>query len=415
MEHQPEVLLKAESSPAFLDWAILLFKHKRFIFVTSFVMAILTFIFSILSTPVFEATARVISPQSAGSSSIISQIAAAGAAAGLTASGSLPSGGGLTPDMLNGFIKCTTVENAVIEQMGFVQTWGARRILSKYRSPYTIDHARDELEKNVFRTEVDAASGIVSIVVDYESAQKSAEVANVFVDEVIKHVRQMTSADSSKKKAYYEVEMKKALDSLSRAEDELRKFQDSSGAIQIDAQAKAVLDGIASLEAQISTQEIQLKVMKTYAAPNNPDLKRSEEQLAALRDQRQKLEQKSGGLVSNSIIPTSSIPSLGTEYLRKAREMKFQEALFLTVYKQYEAQRMDETRDLYDIWVVDRAKAPQKVLTPKPLLNTILGGGITFFLCMIWVFFQESLRKRSAQDPRVKKKLAILKQSVFRI
>lgn len=415
METQTEVLLQSESTPAVLEWAIVLLKHKRFIIVTSLVTMLLTGVAAFLTAPTFEATARVISPTAAGSASLMAQISGAAAAAGLTSGSTAPSTGGLTPDMLNGFIKSSTVENAVIERMGYIEEWGKKRILSSIRSPYNIDLAREELEKNVYRTEVDSASGIVSIIVEYEVPQKAADTANTFVDELVKLVRNMTSVDSKRKKAYYEAEMKKSLDNLTRLEDDLRKFQESSGAIQIDSQAKAVLDGIATLEAQISSQEIQLKVMKTYAAPDNPDLKRAQEQLRALRDQRAKLEEKSSGMMSSSILPTSTVPSLGIEYLRKMREMKFQEAMYLMLEKQYESERMDESRDVYDIWVVDKAGVPQKKAAPKILLDMVLGGGIAFILCLMAVFFRENLRKKSAAEPRVQKKLAMLKQYLFRI
>jgi tyrosine-protein kinase Etk/Wzc len=398
-------------TPAFFDWIITLLKRKRFIIIGTLVITLATVVVTLFMEPVFESTAKVLpSMASSSTQSMLSQLGAAvGASTGL--SGSTTSGP--TPDMLNGILKSNSVLDTVIAKYDLIKTWGNQRYFARLR-PYTIDHAREKLVNDIFRTEVDSASGIVTIYIDLPDAQLSADMANTFVDELIRVDRKLATEDARQKREFYETELRKDFLALSQAEETLQGFQESSGAIQIDDQAKAVLEGIATLEAQIAAQEVQLTVMKTYATVQNPDYKRAQQQLEGLRQQRRKLEQKQEGLISSSIIPTASVPSVGMDYLRKMRDFKYYEALYLIMLKQYESLKQDEIKNVSDVWVVDRAVVPQKKASPKFVLDILIGFGAGFVFCILTAFILEYLEK-SSRHPRSKRKLDEIKYHLMRV
>jgi capsule polysaccharide export protein KpsE/RkpR len=94
------------------------------------------------------------------------------------------------------------------------------------------------------------------------------------------------------------------------------------------------MEGIAQLRAQIAEKEVQTKVMKTYATPQNPDIQRFEEELKGLREQVSKLEKTDGSGNPDVILSTDRMPSIGTAYIRKLREFKYNEALYEILLKQ---------------------------------------------------------------------------------
>ena len=229
---------------------------------------------------------------------------AAGALTGLT---------GLAPttpsDVYVGLLKSYAVLDRIIDRFNLLEVYKNDRFLGKWRS-YTREDAREDLTDNAL-IESDSASGIITIAIQDTDPAKAAEMSNSFVDELIKLTRNLEVIEASRRRLFFEGELQKTVRGLARAEEEVRMFQETTGALQIDEQARAVMTGIATLEAQVAAKEIQLKVMKTYATQNNPDIKRVQEELNALRQERKKLEEKEQSYYdqADTLIPTGKIPA----------------------------------------------------------------------------------------------------------
>jgi uncharacterized protein involved in exopolysaccharide biosynthesis len=169
--------------------------------------------------------------------------------------------------------------------------------------------------------------------------------------------------------------------------------------------------GYADLRAQISSKEVEIKVMKSYAEPKNPDLQKTEEALKGMKEQLQKLEAKSGES-PETIVPAGSIPEIGTDYIRKLRELKYQESLYELMMKQYEIARVDEARDATIIQVLDRAVPPERKAKPK---RTIMVAFVTFvglFFAILIAFFIEYMEYVS-RDEKNSKIVAQIKKYSF--
>ena len=99
------------------------------------------------------------------------------------------------------------------------------------------------------------------------------------------------------------------------------------------------------------------------------------------------------------------------EYVRKLREVKYHDALFEALSRQYEAARIDEAKSAPIIQVIDRPIAPDHKSGPPRLLMivcfTIFGflGGIGWLLL-------NSLLKQASQSPVTAEKLRFLRRQV---
>jgi capsule polysaccharide export protein KpsE/RkpR len=175
---------------------------------------------------------------------------------------------------------------------------------------------------------------------------------------------------------------------LARAEEGIKGYQEKTGAIKIDDQARAVIQGIGSLRAQIAAREVQYKVAQTYATSQNPDLQRIEEELRGLKTELNKLEQK-GGNGHNPLMPTGRMPSVGMEYMRKLRDVKYNETLYELLSKQYELAKLDEARDAIVIQIIDKAVQPERKVKPKKAVIVALSTVSGFMFSILAVFFVE--------------------------
>ncbi len=189
-------------------------------------------------------------------------------------------------------------------------------------------------------------------------------------------------------------------------------MQQKSGLLQPDAQGKTVIASIADLRAQVASHEVQLQTMRSYATPNNPDLKRAETELAGLRGQLAKLEHNNTALGNGNIdIPARQLPEAELEYLRRARELKYHEALYEFLGKQLEAARIDEAQNAVLVQVVDRAVEPERKSGPRRMLIVLVSAITAFVLACLGVLVLEALR-RKRQDPSQGARLGLLWHSM---
>jgi tyrosine-protein kinase Etk/Wzc len=153
--------------------------------------------------------------------------------------------------------------------------------------------------------------------------------------------------------------------------------------------------------------------VKQGATEENPEVVRLQTQIAGLQQQLQRLQSDPAKRQPGSVeLPTAKVPELALEYVRKQREVKYHETLFELLARQYEAARLDESRESPVLQIVDRALVPDKKSgAPRTLLvlaTVLLGAllGITRVLLRHVVgLFQ--------QDPVKAKQLEALRQAAL--
>ena len=97
----------------------------------------------------------------------------------------------------------------------------------------------------------------------------------------------------SQQRLFLEIQLKQAHHNLMQAEEEFQKYQAQSGLLNVDVQMEALMDAIASIQAQVAVKEVQLKAASTFATAQNPEIKRLQAELAGLKELKN-LEAKAG-------------------------------------------------------------------------------------------------------------------------
>lgn len=83
----------------------------------------------------------------------------------------------------------------------------------------------------------------------------------------------------------------------------------------------------------------------------------------------------------------SRLPELGLTLSKLMRDVKVQETLYTMLLSQYEQARIDETKELAPISVLDPAVPPSKKSKPSTVLNLLIAGVSSIFLGIFLVFF----------------------------
>jgi len=391
-EQIPEIAHgRDEHEVQFPELLIVLARHKSFILKFVFIVMVLSAIVAWgLLHPRYTAEIKIMPPQqgqSISSAAAASQLGPLAALAGSSLGLRNPS------DLYIGILRSDTIADAMIDRFS---------LINAYKTKYRVDARRQLRGSTEIITQKD---GIISLSFEDRDPHRAAEMANSYFEELEKLTKNLAVSEAGQRRIFYEREVRLASDELAAAELALKQTQEKTGVFLLDTQARAAVESLASLRATAAGLEIQIQSMRAFATPENPELVRAEQELAATRSQMARME-KGSGQGGPLDLPVEHVPTAALEYLRKLREVKYREALYQLVARQYEAARIDEGKSNYVIQQLDKASVPEKKSWPHRSIIVLVSMLLALFVSCAWVFFRESL-ERAKENPQFRARLQL--------
>lgn len=366
-----------------LDLLIILARHKKLVIGMPLVTGTVALIASLLMTPIFTSTAKMMPPQqqSSGMAAMLGQLGGLAGIAGGIAGVKNPS------DLYIGILESRTVADSLIKRFNLQDRYEAK----------TMDETRAALS-HVIEIASGKKDGLITITASDKDPKFAADLANAYIDELTKLTKTIAISEASQRRLFFEKQLKETKDLLANAEVALRTTQEKTGMIQPDGQVQAIISNIARLKGTIAAKEVQLNAMRTFAAEQNPELLRTQEELRGLQAQLQKLEKSRPSKDGDLMVPTGKIPEVGIEYVRSLRNVKYYETIFELLAKQFELAKIDEAKDSSMIQVLDKAIPAERKSKPKRASVTLAGlfGGV--MLGILGAFAREAYW-RSRRNP----------------
>ena len=364
-----------------LDILMVIAREKNMILRATVAAAVLSAAIAMLLPGVYIAKAVILPPQDdrSGLSSMamgaLAEISSGRGGGGLGAALGLEN----PSDVYIGILKSRSVADALIQRFNLKEQYGVDTLVA----------AREVLAKQVSITS--DIEGLISIVFEDEDAKRSADIANAYVEELEKLTRRIAITEAAQRRLFIERQIKQTQEKLAQAENSLKVTQERTGVIDLDNQGKAIIEAVASLRAQAAAKEVQIAGMQSFATASNPDLVRVRQELAGLNSQIGRLEHDSVNGNGDIMVATGRMPEAGLEFLRKMRDMKYQQAVYEMLTKQYEIARVDEARNSVVIQVVDPAIVLDEESGPRRSLIVLLATVTTLILVVMWVLVRGSL------------------------
>jgi capsule polysaccharide export protein KpsE/RkpR len=394
----------AKDEVHWLDYLLVLVKHSRAIIYPTVAAMVLAYSVLFISHDEFTASASLLPPQqNFNLSAQLLDIIGGGITPGSATSGGGGLGGGLggllglkSPgDLYVGMMNSNTITDHIIDRFNLRQEYDAK----------TIEAARKTLrDATQIKTDKD---GLIKVEVKALTPKQAAAIANAYIDELDKLLQVIGVDEAKNRLAFLEKERQQANINLGKGEEALRNFSEQKSVVQIDTQTKGMLEYIANLRASIDAKEVQIEVLRKQATPYNYDVIRLETELKSLKEKVKGAEtQMDQSCIGDVCLPTSKVPSLGLEYFRLYREVKFQAALYELYTKLVEFARLDMVKDVAVVQMVDRAKPPEKRSNSR-MLPTILMGAGTFFLMLLVAFGREYIENLKANEEDARRLLML--------
>ena len=373
-------VMKSREEISLLDLLIVVAEKKWLVLKFTAVFAVVATAVSLLLPVRYTATVVLMPPQQNTSmgAALASQLGSLGSVAALTG-GSL---GLKNPnDMFVAMLRSRTVEDAMVQHF---------ELMREYRDKYQSD-ARKDFEK---RTVVDGSGkdSLIRISVDDRDPRRAAEMANEYVGQFRSLSQHLAISEASQRRLFFEQELEQTKDKLAEAEEALKVTEQKTGLIQLDSQARALIESAASLRAQITAREVQIQGMQTYATGENAQLVQAQRELDSLRVQLARLGGSGDSSVGELIVPKGLVPEAGLEYARKLRDVKYYETIFEILARQFEIAKLDEAKEGALIQVVDPAAPPDKRSFPKRGRIIAISSAVGFLIGILTAFLMSGFK-----------------------
>jgi tyrosine-protein kinase Etk/Wzc len=382
----------------FLDPVVTLARYRALVLGLPLIVGVLSAAILLMLPPAYTAEVKIVPPQQnqsiAAAAGILGQLGPLASAATNGKDLSLHGPSDLYAVMLHS----RTVADALIRRFSLMNAYSARRHVDARRR---LDNATQIIISK---------ENVISISVTDRDPKRAAEMANAYVEELLELTHTLAVTEAGHRRLFFEHEVQLASDELATAEQALKKTQETTGIIQLDSQAKAVIESITALHAQVSAREAQIQAMRTYATSENPDLVRAQQELSFMRKELVRMESGQGG-TSVSDVSVRKVPETGLEYVRRLREVKYREALLDILTRQYEAARIDEAKDAAIVQVLDKAEPPEIRSWPHRTSSVLTAMLLAFSLAVVLAFVAERFKSVKA-DPEFAARIQLIRFSL---
>jgi len=296
-------------------------------------------------------------------------------------------------DVFIGVLQSDIIENRLIDRFDLRRVYWTKY----YKS------AREELESRTTVT-ADRKSGIITITVSDHQADRAQQLAQAYVEELDHVMAKVSTSAARRERIFLEDRLKQAKQDLDQAAKQLGEFSSKNTTMNLDEQAKAMVETQGSLTGQLIAAESELAGLQQIYSDNNVRVKSLKAQIAGLNDQIAKFGGTPGS--STERIPGIEAPTLralplvGTVYADYYRRAKIQETIFELLTQEYEIAKVQEAKDLPPVRVLDPADLPEHKASPPRGRLLLLGALLGCFFVVGWVWGEYRWEKMDEEDRR---------------
>lgn len=254
-------------------------------------------------------------------------------------------------DVFAEILKSRTLHEQAIRKFGFEKIYrqkGLDRTLIFFRTHLSVDVT---------------GTGIINLSFEDRDPVRAANVANYLTEELDRFNREAYNTRGKRTRIFLEYRLNDVQTRLAEAESVLGAYEKQHKVIA-SADVNA-LQGAAAALAERMNLEIRRSYIASISQPDNPALREIDAQLRAMDQQ------------------IAKIPGIKLEGTRLALDVEVQRKVFALLTTQLEDARIQETRDIPTVSVLDRARAPELKARPKRVLIVAVAALAAMLLAVI--------------------------------
>jgi uncharacterized protein involved in exopolysaccharide biosynthesis len=286
-------------------------------------------------------------------------------------------------DIYLGLLNARPIADALVRRFALQQEYHTRNMTDTRKALAANTHMISE------------KSGLIAIAVTDPDKSRAAELANAYTEELRILTKSLAATEAEQRRIFYDEQLKHAREDLVAAQFSVQQIQHKKGVVQPEAQAKSLLEGLTALQARIAAKKVEVQALRSYSTGRNPDVQLAENELASLQSEAQRLMQSTHS-DNAANLGLGDVAGAGMEFLSAQRELEYRQILFELLLKQYDAARLDESRNAAIVQVVEPAIAPDQRSAPRRTAIVILTSGLAFLFTCLYVLAASFVAKHEA-------------------
>ncbi|MFC2082238.1 GumC family protein [Bacteroidota bacterium] len=367
----------------FLDYLVILTKWKKFLIILSFAVMVVSYLsIYFFIDEQFDSRALIVAAEDEQAGMISSL---------MKSFSDLPvSIPGISPtsdtDLFTTIIYSRSNLEKVINKFGLFDEYGHDTMAE------TVEELEDKIEAD------ETKEGAYEIIVRASSPQKSADMVNYIIENLNETVLELEVQKSKDNRIFLEERYFEIRKNLKAAEDSLVIYQDESGILHAEDQAKASIDIYSKLEAELAVKEVELAVLKRIYGKDYPQTVSTQ---IAYNEYKEKLEKiKAGKDTVGLILSLNKLPERTMVYLRHFRDVEIYSKMLEFMIPLYEQSRFQEQKDIPVIQVIDKGVPAEKKDYPPRILFSLLFTFIIMSIVLFIIITREVIN--NSENPKVK-------------
>ncbi|QBY49674.1 chain-length determining protein [Cupriavidus oxalaticus] len=214
--------------------------------------------------------------------------------------------------------------------------------------------------------EMDDYAGVLVVRAQGYDPKTAHAITAMLVREGERFMNDKDHALAQSQVAFLEEQVLKLNQEAVRARQKLLDFQDKKGLVSPQATAENLATIVARLEAQRTELETQRRMLQAYLVPNHPNIVQLDQQIAAVERQMTQEQAKlasPGGKTLNRTVE---------EFRRLEMEAGFAQDVYKTALVALEKGRIEATRMIKKVSVLQTPTRPEYPIEPRRFYNTLV-------------------------------------------
>ena len=243
--------------------------------------------------------------------------------------------------------------------------------------------------------------GNLRIEVFDEEPTRAVEMANYFVAVLNDINTDLHMQNARGSKGFIEERYKQNLADLDAAQDSMRAFQELYRVLALPEQLEASIKAGAEIYAAMYQAEIELDIARRTLGIEHPSVEAKRIQVEEMKRRWRQLNTQGTGSKDemNVIVPFNKAPELGSEYIRRFRDVEIQYRILQFLAPLYEQAKVEENRNIPSVVVLDYPALPERKARPKIALYGLVGLVASVTIGLLLVFSWEGLDRLRGMAP----------------
>jgi capsular polysaccharide transport system permease protein len=214
--------------------------------------------------------------------------------------------------------------------------------------------------------EYDEYSGVLVIKSQAYDAAKAREISAMLVAEGELFMNNLAHNLAQSQVTFLERQVTLMADRATQARQAVLAYQNRKGLASPQAAAETIAGIVSRLQAQRAELETQRSALQAYLVPNHPNVVQVTQQIAAVDRQLASESAKLASPAGNTLNRTVE------EYQRLEMQATFAQDVYKTALTALEQGRIEATRTLKQMSVVQAPSVPERAVEPRRVYNTFV-------------------------------------------